>query len=111
MSYAFAAFEKLKEIFDAARKMSWWFIPIVGPFIFATWWLVDWLPARAVQTLSWLGEKIPQTHLTLSNVGVDWARINQWVPLNETLTFITIFLSVAGAMIFLRLLKKLIPFA
>lgn len=111
MAWGFSTFEKCKEIFEAVRKLSWFAVPVLGPFIFVTWWLIEYLPARALQLLDWLARQIPSVNLNLASVGLDWSRVNQWVPLNEALTFGTIWVTLAGSLLLLKLVKKLLPFS
>jgi len=111
MAWDFSLFEKAKEIYNAVRKVAWFAVPVIGPFIFLVWWLMEYLPARALQVLDWLANQIPKTTLNLSSVGVDWSRINQWIPLNEALTMGTVYITVAGSLLILKLVKKLLPFS
>lgn len=109
MDYDFGIFEKAKEIYNALWKLSWFTVPIVGLITFVSWLLTDYLPARALQMLETLRALVPNVSLNIASVGIDWPRINQWVPVNEAFTFGAVYLGLAGALIFFKLLRKMIP--
>ena len=111
MAYGFATFEKAKEIFSAVRKISWFAIPVIGPILWLTWVLLDYLPARAIMLLDWIAAKVPKITVSLASVGIDWPRINQWVPLNEAFTMAAVWVALAGVLLFWRMMKKLLPFS
>lgn len=110
MDWDFALFEKAKETYSALRKIAWNLVGIAGSISALVWVGIEWLSARAVSLIDWIASAVPSMTLNASSVGVDWSRINQWVPVNETLTFAAIWFALAGMMLLIRLGRKLIPF-
>lgn len=110
MDFDFSLFEKCKEIYNGVRKMAWNAVALVGSVTFIVWSCVEWVAARAVSLINWLKSFVPNMDINPANVtGVDWARINQFVPINEGFMYLKLWLALAGALIFIRLFKKLLP--
>jgi hypothetical protein len=104
-------YEKLKEIFAGIRKVALYGLPVAGVFELFKWFFNVYIPSRAQQVLDWLFGLIPQENLNISGVGLDWARINQWIPVTEAVQYGAKFLVVAGGIVFLKWLGKLAPWS
>jgi hypothetical protein len=104
-------YEKLKEIFAACRKAALFLIPAAGIFELTKWFFNDYIPSRAKQLFEWLLSFIPTESLSLSPVSVDWSRINQWFPVNESISYGAKFIACAGAIAFIKWMGKMMPFS
>lgn len=111
MDFDFGLFEKAKEIYSAVRKLAWSAVSVTGGLLFAAWHLVDYVADRAVSLIEWISKFFPEVTVNMGSVGLDWSRINQFVPVNEAITYLTIWMGLAGAMVFLRMMKKVMPWS
>jgi hypothetical protein len=103
-------FEKLREIYNAARNIAWQVLGIAGLMLWAVWAAFTWLPARAVQLIDWVKTKLLTVNVDLNSVPIDWARINQFIPVNEIVVFGATYLALAGAVTLVKWVRKLLPF-
>ena len=103
-------FEKLKEIYEGIRKAVWYLVPLGGLFVFLRWFFFEWIPARAKQFLGWLVDQLPVVEVDPSTVAIAWERVNQWVPLNEALSYGAIYIGLAGSLAIVKWVRKLLPF-
>lgn len=111
MDYDFSIFEKLKEIFSAARKVVWWSVGGFGAVTFGAWALVDWAIARALQLIAWLKAQLPEIDVNPGNVtGLEWSRVEQFVPVSEAFRLGKLYFALLCAVILMRMIKKMIPF-
>lgn len=99
-------FEKLKEIYEGIRRKAWQLVAVAGTVWWAKWFLFTWLPARAKQFVEWVINLLPQINIDVRAVNIDWDRINQFTPLNESIAFASIYITLAAAVAFLKWIKK-----
>lgn len=94
-----------------SRNM-WWAVPGWGILTALDWFLTEYIPQRAQGWLESIAGSIGDGvgQLNLSVVGLDWARINQFIPLTETIAMAGQYLAFVGLMWVFKILKKLIPF-
>ncbi len=102
-------FRKLKEIYEGIRRVAWMLFPAIGLFFFLRWLFMTWLPARAKQWIAWLLEQIPETTVDPAAIGLGWDRVNQFVPLNETLALGAVYVGLAGMVVVMRFVRSLLP--
>jgi hypothetical protein len=99
-------FEKLREIYEGIRKIAWKVVSIAGLVWWAKWFLFTWLPARAKQFVEWVISLLPELNIDVASVNLPWDRINQWVPVNETIGYASIYITLACSIAFLKWIKK-----
>lgn len=104
-------YEKLKEIYAGIRKAALFLVPIAGVFELFKWFFNVYIPSRAKQVVDWVFAQIPAENLNISGIGLDWARINQWVPLTEAISYGAKFLVVAGTIVFVKWMGKMAPWS
>jgi hypothetical protein len=99
-------FEKLKEVYEASRKIAWKVVALASAIWYFKWFLFTWLPARSKQFVEWVIQQLPNVGINLGSVGIPWDRVNQFLPVNETIGFIIIYVKLACAIAFLKWIKK-----
>ncbi|RYD50365.1 MAG: hypothetical protein EOP83_24045 [Verrucomicrobiaceae bacterium] len=99
-------FKKSEEVYEAARKIAWKVVAIASYVWFAKWFLFTWLPERAKQFVAWVIGMLPNVGINLTGVSIPWDRINQWVPVNEIIGFLIVYVKLACAIAFLKWVKK-----
>ncbi|BCU78893.1 hypothetical protein [Luteolibacter sp. LG18] len=98
--------EWLKSIAFSTVKTAWMFVPVAGIMMFFKWLIQEWAPARGEQAMQWLQGMVGHETIDFASVGLDWSRINQWVPASEGLQYAAKYGLVWAGMMLFRWVKK-----
>ena len=99
----------LENIARGVKGLGWMTVPVAGLYMGLEWLFTEWAPQRGEDLLGWLGELLPDLTIDLAGIGLDWARINTFVPIPEALDLGAKFVAIAIAVLSIRFVMKVIP--